>query len=535
MKRTVAAMAVVLLTACAQVRELQGGDKDTEPPILLAAEPPNGTTHFGYDRITLRFSERVKLDRVRERLLISPPLDNPPEVTVSSGTEVVIALRAPLAPNTTYTYNLGEAVADITEGNPAAGLTYVVSTGEVLDSSEVHGTVTNAFTDEAEAEVLVILHADTDTAGFTTGRPGYFTRTDKKGHFQLSNLREGRYHLHALQDQNANFRKDLPNERLAFSDALIDTHDSIGHVLRMFLPLAATQQVKEAMVQPDRAWRLVLARPADSLSLASIDRSGGKLEWLPEWNATGDTVLFWPSDTTLLNGQRFTVSDSAGVIDTLVYRPLRKMPFNTDVKYMGIAGEQTSFLASRPVRSLDQKKVRLHVDTNTVTTDQLTELLEIDTFLYKRRLTLTTDPARDRNVVLELLPGAVRDIYGGENDTLRLAIGSRAPEQTGDLKLNIIPDTLLTSGGPFIFQLVNAQSAVVRMESFMALPHKSDFAGTPAGTYSLKLIADEDGDGRWSTGSLVEGRQPERVFRQQGEVNVRAGWEVVVDWAVRGR
>jgi hypothetical protein len=39
-----------------------------------------------------------------------------------------------------------------------------------------------------------------------------------------------------------------------------------------------------------------------------------------EWNATGDTVLFWPNDT-LLNGQRFTVSDSAGVIDTLVYRP----------------------------------------------------------------------------------------------------------------------------------------------------------------------------------------------------------------------
>jgi uncharacterized protein (DUF2141 family) len=531
MKRTSAAIAVLFLVACAQVRELQGGEKDVVPPLLLAAEPPNGTTHFDNDRITLRFNERVKLDRVRDRLLISPPLDKAPEVTVNSGEDVVITLRAPLTPNTTYTFNLGEAITDITEGNPAAGLTYVMSTGDVLDSAEAHGSVINAFTDEPEADVLVILHSDTDTAGFTTGRPGYFTRTDKQGRFRLNNLRGGRYHLHALQDQNANFRKDLPNERLAFNDTLIDTKDSLAHVLRMFLPLAATQQLKEAAVQPDRAWRFVLARPADSLALTSIDRTGGTLTWTPEWNLSRDTVLFWPSDTTLLASQHFTVSDSSGIIDTLIYRPVRKMPFYLDVKPTGrwMPGPAT-LQTSRPIARINPDRAFLRIDSMDIATGFV--LMEGEPH---RWLSMEKTIPTDRPATLLLLPGAFRDIYGGENDTLRLSLGSATATQTGDLKVNVAPDSLDTIAGPFFLQLLNAQGGVVRTDAFVALPHKADFGGTPAGVYTLKLIADADGDGRWSTGSLTGRRQPERVFRQQGEVNVRAGWEVVVDWSVKGQ
>lgn len=528
MTRLLAPAFLLLLMACAQVRELQGGVKDTEPPLLLAAEPANGTVRFSADRIVLRFNERIKLERVRDRLLISPPLDRSPEVNVNSGEEVVIALRAPLAQNTTYTFNLGEAVTDITEGNPAAGLTYVISTGDVLDSAEVGGSVINAFTDEPEADVLVVLHTDTDTAGFTSGRPGYFTRTDKQGHFHLSNLRQGAYQLHALQDQNANFRKDLPNERLAFNDTLIDTRDSAEHVLRMFLPLAAAQQVKEAVVLPDRAWRIVLAKPAEfpELSLRSIDRSGGRLEWFPDPNLTQDTILFWPSDTTLLNGQRFTLADPVGIIDTLTYRPLRKMPFNIEVKALGSWNPSTpGFRASRPVDRFDVERMRLLWDS----TESPTSVNRWEDPSFRSfHLIGNAEGAR----TLLLLPGAIRDIYGGENDTLRISLGSAMAAQTGDVKVHLALDSLSAMEGPYILQLVNAQGAVLRAEMFLALPHHADFAGTPTGTYSLKLIVDADGDGRWSTGSLLDRRQPERVVRQKGEVNVRAGWEVVVDWTV---
>ena len=117
---------ILLVAACAQTRELTGGEKDTEAPILVSADPPDGTVRFTADRIVLRFNERVKLDRVRDRLLISPPLDKPPDVNVRAGQEVTIALRAPLKANTTYTFNLGTTLAPgarlllATDANPAS-------------------------------------------------------------------------------------------------------------------------------------------------------------------------------------------------------------------------------------------------------------------------------------------------------------------------------------------------------------------------------------------------------------------------------
>lgn len=526
--RPFAASLILLLAACAQVSELSGGEKDMSAPLLLDAEPPNGTVRFAADRIRLRFNERIKLDRVRDRLLISPPLDQAPEVTVNAGEEVVIALRTPLADSTTYTFNLGEAVVDITENNAAAGLTYVVSTGDVLDSAKVHGTLIDAFTSEPVPDMLVTLHADTDTAGFTARRPAYFTRTDKQGAFLLGHLREGAYRLHALQDQNANFRKDLPNERVAFADTLVETTDSTAHVLRMFLPLAATQQVKEAAVLPDRGWRLVLARPADSLALTSIDRTGGSLTWLQEWNATRDTVLFWPSDTALLAGQRFAVLDSSRSIDTMAYRPIAKMPFNVDVRATGRSPEGAQLLlASRPIAQVEASRMRLLADS-TEAPAEVIALGHAGNRLFRSDAVGSKEGAK----TLLLLPGAFRDIYGGSNDTLRLSLGSGQAAQTGELTVNLTADTGLSMPGPFLLQLLNAQGGVVRTEAFPSLPRKAELGATAAGSYTLKLILDADGDGRWSTGSLENRRQPEGTLRQKGEVNVRAGWEVAVDWVV---
>ena len=134
-----AVLSVALLAACAQVKEPQGGPKDTEPPHLLSAEPADGSIRFSGKRIVLHFDERVKLDRVRERLLVSPPLAKAPDVMVSGSKDVAITLNAPLAANTTYTFNIGEAVQDLSEGNPAAGLSFVVSTGDHVDSLSVKG------------------------------------------------------------------------------------------------------------------------------------------------------------------------------------------------------------------------------------------------------------------------------------------------------------------------------------------------------------------------------------------------------------
>ncbi len=520
----------VLLVGCAQVREPVGGAKDELAPELLSAVPPNGTVNFSGDRIILRFGERIRLDRVRERLLISPPLERDPDVSIQGARDVQILLRAPLAANTTYTINIGEAVLDLSEGNVAKGLTYVLSTGSVLDSLQLHGRVVNAFTGKPEANVLVLLRRSADTTSVRNGGPAYFTRTGDQGEFVLTHLRQDDHALFALRDQNANYRFDLPNEEVAFEQGSIDLLANTDHTLRLFREPARTQAILDARVQPDRSWQLALTRASDTLHLVSIDRIGGTLSWRSEWSPGRDTVLFWPSDTTLLSDQRFAVVDSAGTVDTIAYRPRERMPFLLDLKRADDpATGGMGLRASRPVARVYAERIVLRVG------EQRLPVTLIPDDTTPRRLRIDASLPEGAPAVLELLPGAVEDIYGGRNDTLRSTLSDRSGDGVGVLRVDLLADSTAAPSGPFVLQLLDARGLVVHVDRIPALPHQVGFNSLAAGIYSLKLIEDLDGDGRWSTGDLDRALQPEPVFLQGGEVNVRAGWDVAVSWTVSDR
>src|SRR5450432_2640921 len=72
-------MLSVLGSGCAQIVAPTGGPRDSIPPTLLNATPPNGTVNFKGNRITLSYDEYVQLDtRLQQTMLISPtPKINP--------------------------------------------------------------------------------------------------------------------------------------------------------------------------------------------------------------------------------------------------------------------------------------------------------------------------------------------------------------------------------------------------------------------------------------------------------------------------
>lgn len=524
------ALVPVLAVACAQVGNITGGEQDTVPPRLVQAEPPHRTTGFTGDRIVLHFDERIQLDRVRERLLVSPPLAEPPEVRLAGPRSVSIRLKAPLKENTTYTFMIGDAIKDLTEGNVAAGLSYVTSTGEHLDSLHLAGRVVNAFTGKPESEVLITLHAVGDTNTIRNGRPTYAGRTDKDGLFLLDHLRPGTYAIHALRDKNANYRFDLPNEEIAFADALItlpeaDTVPSAVELV-LFQEVGNVQQVCAYNVLPDGALRVVLARPAERASLHDVARSGGRLSWWPEWNATRDTVLFWPSDTTeLALGMYELRTDS--IIDTLRYRAVQRMPY-----FMGLhtaASEERSdtvrltLVAARPIHEVDTARMHLLNDSL-----RLPFVVERDT-MDRRRFTVVTRLPQEASASLTLLPKAVRDIYQGHNDTLRTTVGRADEKATGTLRVKVASGSG-EADGPLILQLLSGADRVVRTAVVRAGDAGVVWEHIAPGNHSLRLIGDRNGNGRWDTGSLDDRVQPEPVWRYPETVNIRAAWDIGVEW-----
>lgn len=515
-----------LLAACAQVHEPTGGERDTQGPRLLGAAPAQFSTHFAGDRIVLRFDERIRLDRPGQKMLISPPLAAPPTVRLQGADAVVIDLEAPLEPNTTYTFNLGDAVLDLSESNPAAGLTYVISTGGAIDSLLIAGRVENAATTAPEKEVLVMLYAAGADPLFRTGAPLYFTRSAEDGTFILEHLRPGAYEVFALRDQNGDLRYDLPNEEIAFGGAPVEATDSASRplTLRLFREESAGQMLVDARVIADGALRVVTALPIASPRLDPLAWSGGSLTWTMERGAAGDTLLAWPSDTTRLRDRLFVLRDDTTAIDTLRYLPAQRMPYYVDLRLIrrpGDGGAVFQLRSSRPIARIDQERVR--------STSAGSAPLLVRDAADPRLIGVDMRAAAKDLRALELLPGAVIDLYGGGHDTLRFDLALPDAKETGSLEVK----GARSGGHVAILHVLDKHGGAVREAVVEGNSFSVRWDRLPPQAYTLELIEDRDGNGRWTTGSLSARRQPEPVWRHPDPVNLRAGWEMQVEWEVR--
>lgn len=202
-----------------------GGVKDEIQPEVASSVPQNYQKNFSEKSIEITFNEFIKLDNANKKILISPPPTITPEYKLR-GKTLIIKFMEDLLPETTYSIFFADAIKDLTEGNPLGNYTFVFSTGSILDSLSLSGQVSNAFDLTPVEEVFIMLYVnenDTlqlDSLPYLT-HPMYVSRTDKEGHFTISNLRDKEYLTFALKDGNSNMMYDLPSEEIAFLDSLV--------------------------------------------------------------------------------------------------------------------------------------------------------------------------------------------------------------------------------------------------------------------------------------------------------------------------
>ena len=173
----VACFGILLLSQCAQVRSISGGEKDVVPPVVVSTVPLNGALRFEGNSIVLNFDEYIQLRDVQKELMVSPPLKTPPRVQVKQRS-VVVSWSDSLRSNATYIFQFGKAIADVNEANVLADVAVVFSTGNELDSLQCLGRVTDAFTDKPAASVKVLLFDSLAHVSSSNARPAYFARTN---------------------------------------------------------------------------------------------------------------------------------------------------------------------------------------------------------------------------------------------------------------------------------------------------------------------------------------------------------------------
>lgn len=219
----------IMGSGCAQIGMPTGGPRDTIPPILLNSNPPNKTIHFDGNRVTFTFDEYVHLQDLQKYLLVSPEPKIIPNVTSKLKT-VSIKIRDTLQPNTTYSYQFGNAIQDINENNPIHNFTYVFSTGSYIDSLTFSGNVVLAETGKVDSTLLALLYSNLDDSAVYKQKPRYVARLDSSGKFEFRYLAPGAYHLYALKDESGQKMYNNPSQLFAFADSVIHVSNHVTPV-----------------------------------------------------------------------------------------------------------------------------------------------------------------------------------------------------------------------------------------------------------------------------------------------------------------
>jgi len=215
---------------CAQIGMPTGGDKDTIPPKLVSASPKPYSTNVTGNKITLTFNEYIDLKEPQTNVLVSPYPKKNPSVDFKLKT-VTVKLRDTLLPNTTYSINFGNAIADNNEGNPFKEFTYVFSTGSQIDSLTLTGKVIIAETGGFDTTLLAILYRDTDDSAVQKRTPDYIAKLSGEGNFRFINLPPGKFKVYALKDGDGGKTYNSKKEMFAFADAAVTVSENTEPVI----------------------------------------------------------------------------------------------------------------------------------------------------------------------------------------------------------------------------------------------------------------------------------------------------------------
>ncbi len=214
------ALILCLLSSCAKMGQPDGGWFDETPPHVLGAMPAEQSTGVKAKKITIFFDEYIKLDNPSEKVVVSPPQMEVPDIK-GMGKHIIVTLNDTLMPNTTYTVDFSDAISDNNEGNPLGNYTYSFSTGNNIDTLEVSGHVVEAENMEPIKGILVGLYNNLSDTAFTTTPMLRVARTNSEGQFVVKGVAPGEYRIYALQDADGNYMFSQKSEKLAFSHEII--------------------------------------------------------------------------------------------------------------------------------------------------------------------------------------------------------------------------------------------------------------------------------------------------------------------------
>lgn len=452
---------------CANIIPPLGGPRDSLPPVLIRSVPVQNATNFQGKTITLQFDEYVTVDNPYANVIVSPTPKKFPLIT-GKLKEISIKIWDTLEKNTTYSFNFGNSIKDVNEGNVYKNFTYVFSTGNVIDSLTLNGKVILAENGKVDSTLIVLLHRNLDDSAVAKDKAPYLARLDGKGNFKFTNLPAGTFRLFALKDEG--FKKYSDNSILfAFDSDTIKIGED-NKPVSMYAFVHEKEKPKSGKGSTTTVNPFAKAAPPkeekkeDKKLRFQLNLQGGEQDLL------GDLQVTFSKPLKTLDSSKFILADEK-------YNPIPNV------------------------------KLIMDSTNKTVTIKQPWK----EKVFYK----------------LVLVKGVATDSAGNttsRNDTIPFKTKSEGAYGTLMIrftKLDLTKHPVLE----WVLNDVIVKSIPLNSKEWKAKLFEP-------GTYQIRILYDANQNGKWDTGDYWKKIQPERVFSITQKVEVRPNIEkeIMIDY-----
>jgi len=580
-------IATVLLFSCAHPVSPGGGAKDKDAPVVLGTSPENGSANFKKDRFTIDFDEFVELQDAQNQILISPPLQNNPDYKIK-GKSVQVKFNEALKENTTYSVYFGDAIVDITEGNPISNYTYIFSTGPFTDSLSLQGVVKDAFTLDPVSDCFVMLYKDdNDTISLDSMpllvRPYYLSKTDDLGRYRFSGLGYDKYLLFAIIDMNGSLSFDLPNEQIGFIDSLISPtyinkpiidstaadstfNDSTELIVRdtvmgiqdslvekkddffsdeiiTYNTLLFTEKQKKLKLLSyklirDNTLQFIFNLPAKDVQINQLSIADREQWYFSKVSKDNDTITWFMKDMGLdtLNVLIRQDRDTLELLEIRLEKPNVRPNRRKDK-------EEKKPLLFEPIPK--NKKllpgqnpgIRFFQPIDSISLDSAVLINVEDTIInpefvfmdsLKMSIGFKINNIEDSRYKILIPDSSIYDWNGSSNDELKINFSSIKLSEYGQLTMKITN----SAKQKLLIQLFIDKDKVLKQDAVdndTVLIYKYL---SPV-KYGFKVIFDDNGNGKWDVGEYSTKQQAERVEYFEKLIEVRANWEIEEEWDIK--
>ena len=519
-------LSLAIISGCAKRGNPTGGPLDSLPPVLVNANPKLNSTNFDSEEIRLTFDEFVKLDKVQDQLIISPPLDKSAyEIKPLTGVTKKVFLKFidSLDENITYTINFGNSIKDNNEGNPLTFFSYTFSTGETIDSLYVKGNISDAYDIETDEYVSIHLYRIDSTLNDSiiyNKQPTYISNSLDSTSYRFKNLREGKYLIVAMKDVDNNYYFDPFYDKIGFIDSLITLPKDSIIDLKLFKEETDLIWDKPHFINSEKIGFGYYGK-LDFSRLVIDSNLPDSVDYIFTKEIEKDTIYVWLTKNSF-DSLNFNLIEKDTIKLTTVKFDRKR---DTLIDSLSISAKTANVIHLRESFKLSTNTPIKKIEDSLITVRDIDSILvpfvsSVNDNLDEIDIKFEVSPTD--NYTIFILPDAIKDIKGVTNDTLQFNLVSQSLEDYG----NIFLDVIRNNQSKFILHLIDSNEEIVREYKNVDQNTAYNFEYIKPGKYTFRLIEDLNKNDIWDTGNYLKKIKPEPVYYFPSELEVRANWDL---------